>query len=114
MRVLICGGRDFNDRFLAFHALEHLHAEVGVTAVITGGAHGADTLGHLWARFRGIPTEVYPADWEKNGRAAGAIRNRVMLAVGKPDLVVAFPGGKGTANMILQATNNRVEIRKIS
>ena len=26
-----------------------------------------------------------------------------MLAEGKPDLVVAFPGGAGTANMIEQA-----------
>ncbi len=44
-----------------------------------------------------------PAEWSKYGRRAGPIRNKQMLDVGKPHLVVAFPGGAGTANMVKQA-----------
>jgi hypothetical protein len=52
------------------------------------------------------------AEWESLGRKAGPIRNQRMLTEGKPALVVAFPGGKGTANMVAQAraTNVRVFI----
>lgn len=47
-----------------------------------------------------VPVIVYHADWNAHGRSAGPIRNAKMLAEGKPDLVVAFPGGKGTAHMV--------------
>ena len=68
-----------------------------------GGSRGADTLAANWARTRGVPTEVYDADRQDFGRKAGPLRNGRMLAEGQPDLVVAFPGRAGTANMIEQA-----------
>ena len=97
-RVLICGGRDFTDREAAFAALDQHVA--GATLVIHGGAKGADTIAGEWAQARGIPVEVYMADWARDKRAAGPIRNKRMLVEGKPDLVVALPGGKGTAHMV--------------
>ena len=103
MRVLVCGGRDFRDREAVYAALDSLHAEHGFYVVITGGANGADRLSVEWARERGVPTEIYKADWDRIRRRAGPLRNQRMLAEGKPDLVVAFPGGAGTANMIEQA-----------
>jgi hypothetical protein len=78
-------------------------ASHGFTLLIAGGASGADTLAARWAQDRGVPTQVYMAEWERLGREAGPIRNQRMLTEGKPDLVVAFPGGKGTANMVAQA-----------
>ena len=57
----------------------------------------------------GIDVNAKPADWKRHGRAAGPIRNGEMLK-DRPDLVVAFPGGKGTANMVTQATNAGIEI----
>jgi hypothetical protein len=53
---------------------------------------------------------AFPADWERHGRKAGPIRNRTMLAVGKPDLVVAFPGRRGTEHMVAIARNANVPI----
>ena len=44
-----------------------------------------------------------PADWKQYGRGAGPIRNREMLQYSEPDIVVAFPGGAGTADMIRAA-----------
>lgn len=51
----------------------------------------------------GIRVQKFPADWDRYGKAAGGIRNSQMLIEGKPDLVVAFPGGNGTRDMVLKA-----------
>lgn len=110
MRVLVCGGRDYTDREALYGALDQLHRQHGFTLVITGGALGADTLATQWARARDIPTDVYKADWIGLGREAGPIRNKRMLHEGRPDLVVAFPGGKGTANLVGQARDHGVEV----
>lgn len=98
MKTIICGGRDYQDLAAAFHALDYLHARHPVTLVISGGARGADSLGEQWARARGIPLLVKPADWETHGKAAGYIRNQEMLSQGA-EYVVAFPGGRGTSHM---------------
>ena len=103
MRVLVCGGRDFADDYLLRRTLFFLRELHGFDLLIHGGAGGADTLAGEWAVRQAIPVLVFPADWHKHGRAAGPIRNAQMLAEGKPDLVVAFPGGRGTANMVRQA-----------
>jgi hypothetical protein len=95
LRALVCGGRDFADRDLAFGCLDRFHATHPIKCVIHGAARGADTLGAEWATARGVPVEPYPADWKRHGRAAGPIRNAAMLANGKPAVVVAFPGGQG-------------------
>ena len=56
---------------------------------------------------------AYPANWKKHGRAAGPIRNKQMLEEAKPDLVIAFPGGAGTANMVKQAREAGVKVEII-
>lgn len=104
MRLLVCGGRNFQNRTLLFQVLDHIHTARGpVTAVIHGAYRGADTLADSWAKTRGIKPEPYPADWTAHGPAAGPIRNRQMLVEGKPDYVIAFIGDRGTQNMIDQA-----------
>ena len=55
----------------------------------------------------------YPAPWKRFGPSAGGIRNQQMLDEGKPDLVVAFPGGKGTADMVRRAENAGVKVIKV-
>lgn len=96
MRVLVCGGREYNDRDNVLDVLR-LNVPVGAT-IIEGGARGADTLARQWARAFEVPCETWKADWEKHGKAAGLIRNEEMLRSGI-DLVIAFPGGRGTAHM---------------
>jgi hypothetical protein len=87
-----------------------MHAERLFATLIAGGARGADTLAYEWAQARGIPAVVYKADWAKLGRAAGPIRNQRMLGEGNPNLVIAFPGGRGTANMVRLAREAGVEV----
>lgn len=60
---------------------------------------GADTLADEWAHDRGVPVEVYPADWQAHGKRAGLLRNTQMATSGIGGLV-AFPGGTGTAHMV--------------
>lgn len=103
MRIIVCGGRDYRDRNALFHALDRLHAKRGIGFLIVGGTSGADYLAWQWADERNVPCGVYNADWKEHGRAAGPIRNQRMLDDGKPDGVVAFPGGNGTADMIVRA-----------
>lgn len=100
MKILVCGGRDFSDTTLLVSVLETL----GITHLVHGGARGADTLAGHWARLNNVPTTKHMADWATYGRRAGMIRNALMLS-NHPDLelVVAFPGGSGTANMVSKA-----------
>jgi len=99
MRIIVCGGRDFHDRRALFDALDELHSKAGIDAVIQGGAQGADQLAWLWTIARDIECVSFPPEWKRRGRGAGPARNQEMIDRGKPDAVVAFPGGRGTADM---------------
>jgi hypothetical protein len=114
MRVLVCGGRNFRSPAQVFRALDDLHAKQPITELMQGGATGADQFAKEWAATKPeIRRYVCNADWEKHGRAAGPIRNARMLEW-KPDLVVAFEGGAGTANMVKQATAAGVKVHSAS
>jgi len=112
MRVLVCGGRDYLDAARVTRVLDAAHSKQSFSAVIEGGARGVDAWAGLWARSRDIPVETFAADWTAHGKAAGPMRNRRMLTEGKPDLVIAFPGGRGTANMIRQARAAGIPVRE--
>ena len=91
-----------------------LCGQLGVPArVVHGGAAGADTLAHTWAMRLGLEVDMMAADWATHGLAAGPIRNQQMLTDAKPDLVVAFPGGRGTADMVSRARHARVQVAEI-
>ncbi len=110
MRVLVCGGRDFTDTAFAYRVLDRLHKERGIDTIVEGDARGADRIAGYWARKNRITDLKFPADWKRDGNAAGPIRNQQMLDEGKPDLVVAFPGGRGTADMVARARKAGVPI----
>ena len=112
MNVLVCGGRDYQDRDRAMAVLDAL-PRTDLT-IICGGANGADKLAADWALWRGVGLEWFPAEWRKHGKAAGPIRNQKMIDEGKPDLCIAFPGGRGTADMVRRAQAAGVEVRQIS
>lgn len=103
MIVLVCGGHTYRNKNAVNRALDRLHAKRGITAIIQGAADGADRYAAEWGWDHKIPVGSFPADWKTHGRKAGPIRNQRMLDEGKPDGVVAFPGGRGTADMIERA-----------
>lgn len=81
--------------------------------IISGCAKGADSLGEDWAVVNWAGLKRFPADWNTHGKKAGILRNIQMLEEGKPDLVVAFPGGRGTAHMIEIAKKAGVEVIEV-
>jgi len=103
LRILVCGGRNYFKREVVVEKLDGMLKHWGVEVVIHGGATGADSLAAWWAERRDIPCLRVPAEWSKLGRKAGPIRNALMLRLGQPNLVLAFPGGMGTRNMTDQA-----------
>lgn len=122
-KVIVCGGRDFSDWEKLNQTLDSIFEERGwmsepdeygnclpVVHIIHGGAEGADTLADNYAVMNWCVVTEYPALWDKYGKSAGPIRNKQMLDEGEPDLVIAFPGGKGTNNMIKQANGRGIEI----
>ena len=109
MRVLVCGGRDYTDWSYVYDTLDGLHKKIGVSCIIHGGARGADSLAQGWAVSKDLPTDIYSvssADWDKYGKSAGVRRNEIMLTSSNPHIVVAFPGGRGTAHMVSLAKNS--------
>jgi len=98
MRVIVAGGRDFNN---LHHMLDVLDARVDwIDEVVCGGAKGADLVGEAWAVSNHIPVKRFDADWQRHGKSAGIIRNKEMGDYA--DALVAFWDGKskGTSHMI--------------
>lgn len=141
IKVLVCGGRDFGnvppkqspqykkahrEYLFVWNTLISFCQEKGILnddpydipdankiEIIEGGAVGADRAAHQWAIHNYINVKTFEANWKEFGAAAGPIRNARMLDEGKPDIIIAFPGGRGTANMVKQARERGIEVREI-
>lgn len=100
MRILVTGGRQFNDAQMVAEALSQVIGDTPHTDVIIihGDATGADHLADVWAHQNNIQVARCPAPWKKWPLSAGTMRNKAMLLL-EPDIVVSFPGGAGTAHM---------------
>ena len=110
MRVLVCGGRDYNDAQKVYEVL----CSLSPSTIIHGHAAGADDLADSWAKANHVRVMPFSADWGVFGKSAGPIRNKQMLEEGKPDIVVAFPGGKGTANMVKLAREAGIPVHEVN
>lgn len=111
MRVLICGGRDYKNMARVREILDLLPKQN--LLLIQGGAAGADELAKIWAVNNNVEFMNFYADWKKFGKKAGYIRNQKMLDEGKPDLVIAFPGNRGTDMMVQLAEQAGVQTRRV-
>ena len=140
-RILVCGGRDFADLSIpksdprwearkkeylfVFHTINSfmppsLEEDMTTwlppdgTVIISGMARGADSAAVDWSVSNWVKLEEYPADWNKYGKRAGYIRNTQMLEEGKPDMVIAFPGGRGTEMMCNLAEKKGVPVYRFT
>lgn len=105
--VGVCGGREFADSFLVSRTLD-AHVRRGYV-VVHGGAPGADSLADSWARCWGRGLIRVPALWESFGKCAGFRRNAIIAAL-PLRLLIAFPGGAGTADMVERARSKGIPI----
>ena len=112
MIVLVCGGRDYNNKVRLFNVLTRYNEKHGVHLIIHGGCVGADRLSGDWALNRQVPYLVFPAKWDKYGKAAGQMRNAIMLDNNwaTPEVCIAFKGGVGTKDMMNRLRRAGLEV----
>mgnify|MGYP003533449592 CR=1 FL=1 len=112
-KVIVAGGRDFNDYSLLKEKLESLLKNKNEIEIVSGKARGADSLGEQYANEKGYPINSHPANWDEYGKSAGYIRNKEMAEYA--DALVAFWDGKsrGTKHMIDLAENKGLLVRVI-
>ena len=112
-KVIIAGGRYFSDYALLQEKCDYYLSNKLKThnvIIVSGHASGADSLGEKFAADHNLQCELYPADWDKHGKAAGPIRNAEMAEVA--DALIAFWDGqsRGTANMISLAKSKGLSV----
>ena len=110
--IAVTGGRRYNDKDKVWKSLDKLLEKYnGDVRLVVGDCTGADALAREWADARNIHKDVFDADWDKLGRAAGPIRNQAMVDFGF-DLLMAYPGGFGTANMIKLTEKKGIPVKE--
>ena len=115
--VLACGSRTFTSSETVDQTLDEITGRTRIKRLIHGAARGADLLAADWARRRGVLVRPFIAEWDRNGRAAGLMRNQRMLDEGMPHLVVAFvdPAGesRGTRDMVARSLRRGIPVNVI-
>jgi len=99
MKIVITGGRFFDDKEMMFYVLDKIHKKTPIEKIAHGDCTGADLLAREWGLDKGLTVVAYPAVWT-SGNDAGEKRNDYMFSNFEPDYVLAFPGGTGTKNSI--------------
>ena len=110
MKVIIAGGRDFDDYEKLRTYCDHILEDQTDIEIVSGTAKGADQMGERYAKEKGYPVKQFPADWSK-GKSAGYVRNEEMAKYA--DALIAFWNGlsKGTGHMIDLAKKYKLKIR---
>lgn len=110
-KVIIAGGRDFNDYELLQKVCDYYLQNQKQIEIVSGNARGADKLGERYANEHNLQLKLFPANWDKFSKSAGYIRNEEMAKYGNG--LIAFWNGKskGTKHMIDLANQHNLKIR---
>lgn len=117
IKVIIAGTRDFDNYELLKQKMDKILAarvrNNEEIIIVSGTARGADKLGERYAKERGYTIKRFPANWDKNGKRAGYIRNEEMAKYA--DACVCFwdEVSRGTKHMIDLATRYKLALRVI-
>jgi len=95
----VSGSRTFNNKKLLFEKIDEINKKIKINLIVTGGALGADQIGMVYAREKGIQLLILKPDWTK-GKCAGILRNQDII--NQSHFVICFWDGKskGTKNTI--------------
>lgn len=111
MRVIIAGGRDFNNYKILCKVCDHMLSKQNNIEIISGGANGADKLGEKYANERGYKIKQFLAKWDLYGKSAGFIRNEQMAEYGEALIAFWDESSKGTEHMIELAKKYELKIK---
>ena len=115
MIVAITGGRDHKTTPAERREFWRVFDGVGGRLLVHGDARGVDREMAGWARLRKVDVDPYPVKKALDGDwpGAGPRRNRRMLKDSRAELLIAFPGGTGTASAIEIAGELDVPVYRI-
>lgn len=109
-RVIVAGGRDFEDYERLTRIMNNfLHLGVNLE-VVCGMARGADSLGKQWADENNILVHKFPADWSK-GNSAGIKRNIEMANFSNTLIAFWDRKSRGTDHMIQTAKEKGLDYK---
>lgn len=111
MRLIVAGSRGWTDDKRIHDALYEYCQLNFVTEIITGGAHGVDTIAHKWAVDNGFATFVIRPDYDKYGKRAPLVRNDEMAKRGDALIAFQLDRSTGTAHMISCATKRGLQVK---
>lgn len=113
MRILVTGGRGYRDTETVKRVLA-AYDDVPRPTLVHGDASGADReCAYVAAYLLEWRVECWPAEWRRLGRRAGPARNQAMVDSGG-DVLVAFPGGRGTADMVRRAEEAGIPVYRVA
>lgn len=103
MKIIIAGSRDINDQSIVAKAINS--SPYTITEIVSGAARGVDTSAEVYANMSNLPLKKFPADWDKYGKPAGAIRNKQMADYA--DGLIAVWDGKSPGTRIMIQMMNK-------
>ena len=108
--LAIVGTRTFNDYKLLKKKVDEINKKTKINMIVSGGCTGTDKLAEKYAKENKIPTKIFIPNWKKYNKAAGPIRNK--LIVESSDKVIAFwdQVSKGTLSSINLAKQMNKEL----
>ena len=116
-RVIIAGGRDFDDYDRLEQECDYKLSNLSKThriIIVSGGARGADTLALIYANNRGYDTQIMMADWDTHGKSAGYVRNTEMAGVATHCFAFWDNTSRGTKHMIDTARKVNLPVHVVS
>lgn len=125
--MLVTGGRHYGEATGEYtrlsDALWTIHQRTPILVLVHGYAKGADSCAREWAKYRQdggdlVATMGFRADWDTYGKRAGPMRNQRMVdwvVNMKHDakLVLACPGGRGTADCVAKARAANLTVKTL-
>ena len=111
MRVIVTGGPDFRDRELMHATLDSVKHPI--TLLIAGDERGAESMALDWAESHGIEFKEFFADYQGHDPAGFRLRNQRMIEHGAPNMVIAFPGGRITRDIVRRARRLAIDVYMI-
>lgn len=112
-KVIVAGGREFNDYELLKSKLDFYLSKRSDVEIVSGTCSGADTLGERYADEKGLPVKRFPADWNKYGKSAGYKRNVQMAEYADACIVFWNGTSRGSKLMIDIAKDKAMALRVV-
>jgi hypothetical protein len=113
MRLLVCGGRHFDDAALVEIVMSGIHAKTPISVMIHGGLPGIGFPAEAWARRNNVHVIRYPANFSL-GKAGDSTRDLFMLEDSRPETLLVFPGGRRTSELLREAGWKNIRVMDVS